>query len=230
MPMTSTCGCCGGDHSMVGISIRCTSAFLIWIIRFFSNRVLLSPPSHSTPADSSVEWSYALDVHINAFFPLYLTLYLAQLFLLPIVLKDNWVCLWVGNTLYLVACVQVLLPRDSSWRFRLLASHNMCTASIWDWMVRNTLVIETNLIGHLLTWFSPQLCRSSYALSYFLHHYYRCLWAMSSRCLGSMWQDMFCMHILGHELCIFLPKLLYNISILSGDLERIIGYIGYRLC
>lgn len=79
------------------------------ICRFFSNRVLLSPPSHSTPADSSVEWSYALDVHINAFFPLYLTLYLAQLFLLPIILKDNWVCLWVGNTLYLAACVSSLI-------------------------------------------------------------------------------------------------------------------------
>lgn len=73
--------------------------------RFISNRVLLSPPSHSTPADSFVEWAYVFDVHTNAFFPLYLTLYLAQLLLLPIVLKDNWVCLWLGNTLYLAAWV-----------------------------------------------------------------------------------------------------------------------------
>lgn len=73
------------------------------ILRFTANRLLLSPPSHSTPADSHVEWAYALDVHTNAFFPLYLTLYLAQLFLLPIILRDNWVCLWVGNTLYLAA-------------------------------------------------------------------------------------------------------------------------------
>lgn len=72
-------------------------------VRFTANRLLLSPPSHSTPADSRVEWAYAFDVHTNAFFPLFLTLYLAQLFLLPIVLKDNWVCLWVGNTLYLAA-------------------------------------------------------------------------------------------------------------------------------
>jgi hypothetical protein len=73
--------------------------------RFTSNRLLLSPPSHSTPADSRVEWAYAFDVHTNAFFPLYLALYLAQLFLLPIIFKDNWVCLWVGNTLYLAAYV-----------------------------------------------------------------------------------------------------------------------------
>ena len=73
--------------------------------RFFANRVLVSPPSHVAPADTSVEWAYAFDVHTNAFFPLYLALYLAQLFLLPIVLRDNWVCMWVGNTLYLVGCV-----------------------------------------------------------------------------------------------------------------------------
>ena len=69
--------------------------------RFISNHLLLSPPSHANPADTAVEWAYAFDVHTNAFFPFYLTLYLAQLFLVPIVLMDNWVCLWVGNTLYL---------------------------------------------------------------------------------------------------------------------------------
>ena len=71
--------------------------------RLFANRALLSPPSHSTPSDTAIEWAYAFDVHTNAFFPLYLTLYVAQLFLFPIILKTNWVCLWVGNTFYLVA-------------------------------------------------------------------------------------------------------------------------------
>lgn len=71
--------------------------------RIFSNNVLLAPPSHSAAADSKVEWAYAFDVHTNAFFPLYLTLYLGQLFLVPLLLKNNWVCLWLGNTLYLAA-------------------------------------------------------------------------------------------------------------------------------
>lgn len=71
--------------------------------RFTANRLLLSPPSHSTPADSRVEWAYAFDVHTNAFFPFFLALYIAQLFLLKVVLQDNWICLWVGNTLYLAA-------------------------------------------------------------------------------------------------------------------------------
>lgn len=80
--------------------------FTLFPYRFISNHLLLSPPSHTNPADTSVEWAYAFDVHTNAFFPFYLTLYLAQLFLVPIVLMDNWVCLWVGNTLYLAGYVR----------------------------------------------------------------------------------------------------------------------------
>ncbi|KIY48492.1 UNC-50 protein [Fistulina hepatica ATCC 64428] len=87
------------DYFLTGIII----ASILW---FSSNRLLLSPPSHATPADSRVEWAYAFDVHTNAFFPLYLTLYIAQLFLVPIVTRSNWVCLWVGNTLYLIAFLQ----------------------------------------------------------------------------------------------------------------------------
>ena len=79
------------------------AAFMIMNTRFFANRVLVSPPSHVAPADTSVEWAYAFDVHTNAFFPFYLTLYLAQLFLVPIILKENWVCLFISNTLYLAA-------------------------------------------------------------------------------------------------------------------------------
>ncbi|KAF5356536.1 hypothetical protein D9758_008273 [Tetrapyrgos nigripes] len=87
------------DYLLTGIII----ATVLW---FVSNKVLLAPPTHSTPADSAVEWAYAFDVHTNAFFPLYLTLYLAQLFLLPLVLKDKWICLFLGNTLYLAAFAQ----------------------------------------------------------------------------------------------------------------------------
>ncbi|KAI0253358.1 UNC-50-like protein [Lactifluus subvellereus] len=89
------------DFLLVGV----ISATLLWL---FANRALLSPPSHSVPADTAVEWAYAFDVHTNAFFPLYLTLYIAQLFLVPVILKTNWVCLWVGNTFYLVAFAQYI--------------------------------------------------------------------------------------------------------------------------
>ncbi|CAK5272084.1 unnamed protein product [Mycena citricolor] len=61
-----------------------------------------------TPRHETVEWAYTFDVHTNAFFPLYLTLYLAQLFLLPVIQKNNWLCLWVGNTLYLAGFAQYI--------------------------------------------------------------------------------------------------------------------------
>ena len=43
----------------------------------------------------------------DPFFPFYLTLYVAQLILLPIITKDKWVCLLVCNTLYLERTRQV---------------------------------------------------------------------------------------------------------------------------
>ncbi|TBU29465.1 UNC-50-like protein [Dichomitus squalens] len=89
------------DYLLFGFVI----ATILW---FFANRVLLSPPSHSTLEDARVEWAYAFDVHTNAFFPFYLTLYLAQLFLVPIILKNNWVCLFVSNTLYLAGFAQYI--------------------------------------------------------------------------------------------------------------------------
>ncbi|TFK70823.1 UNC-50-like protein [Pluteus cervinus] len=87
------------DFFLSGILI----STLIW---FIANRVLVSPPSHTSPTDTSIEWAYVFDVHTNAFFPFYLTLYLAQLFLLSLILRDNWVCLWLGNTLYFLAFAQ----------------------------------------------------------------------------------------------------------------------------
>jgi len=89
------------DYLLVGVVI----ATILW---FFANRVLVSPPSHTTPVDSNVEWAYAFDVHTNAFFPFYLTLYLAQVFLAPVILQSYWICLFVSNTLYLAAFSQYI--------------------------------------------------------------------------------------------------------------------------
>ncbi|KAI0030251.1 UNC-50-like protein [Vararia minispora EC-137] len=89
------------DFLLVGIVM----ATLLW---FFATRVLLNPPTHSAHSDAGVEWAYVFDVHTNAFFPFYLTLYFAQLFLLPVILRINWPSLWVGNTLYLAAFSQYI--------------------------------------------------------------------------------------------------------------------------
>ncbi|KAJ7033098.1 UNC-50 [Mycena alexandri] len=98
------------------------SGVVISTILWQVSRTFLVPPAAPAPTPSlhgarfpppvprhdTVEWGYTFDVHTNAFFPLYLTLYLAQLFLLPIVRRDNWVCLWAGNTLYLAGFAQYI--------------------------------------------------------------------------------------------------------------------------
>ncbi|KAJ6572091.1 UNC-50-like protein [Mycena capillaripes] len=103
------------DFLLVGVVI----STILWQV----SRTFLLPPATPVPAPSlgpsaryppptprhdTVEWGYTFDVHINAFFPFYLTLYLAQLFLLPVIRRDNWVCLWAGNTLYLAGFAQYI--------------------------------------------------------------------------------------------------------------------------
>jgi len=72
-------------------------------------------PSRLAP----VEWSYFLDVHSNSFLFVYLYLYVAQLFLLPIVNHGNWVSVVISDLLYLAAalhyCVISLLGYSVVW-------------------------------------------------------------------------------------------------------------------
>lgn len=57
-------------------------------------------PSH---VKQDVEWLYAFDVHCNAFVPLFVLLYGAQFFLLPLVLGTSFLSMGVSNTLYATA-------------------------------------------------------------------------------------------------------------------------------
>lgn len=50
--------------------------------------------------------AYAFDIHVNSFLPLFFQLYVAQLFLSPVLTRGNWICLFAGNTLYLAALSQ----------------------------------------------------------------------------------------------------------------------------
>ncbi|WVQ83237.1 hypothetical protein IAT38_005376 [Cryptococcus sp. DSM 104549] len=83
------------------------SLAISFILYFLSNRLLLAPSvPHASAADNRVEYAYAFDVAVNAFFPAFLTVYVGLLALAVVVVRDNWVCLWVGNTLFLIAQVQ----------------------------------------------------------------------------------------------------------------------------
>lgn len=47
-----------------------------------------------------VEWQYAFDVHCNSFIPVFIINYIIQWFFLPLLLKENWISMLIGNAMY----------------------------------------------------------------------------------------------------------------------------------
>lgn len=71
--------------------------------RLFANKFLTQTPTYTTTNSQSIEFRYAVDVHTNGYFVIVLIIYLIQLFLYPLLVKDEWICTLFGNTLYVVA-------------------------------------------------------------------------------------------------------------------------------
>ncbi|EOR01718.1 Protein unc-50-like protein [Wallemia ichthyophaga EXF-994] len=69
----------------------------------FANKFLTQTPTYTTTNSQSIEFRYAVDVHTNGYFVIVLIIYLIQLFLYPLLVKDEWICTLFGNTLYVVA-------------------------------------------------------------------------------------------------------------------------------
>ncbi|KAK3798779.1 hypothetical protein RRG08_040611 [Elysia crispata] len=79
------------------IGVGLIIATLFW---FLTNRYMLINP----PRGQDVEWGYAFDVHLNAFFPLLMILHFFQLpFLNYVINKDMFFSRFFGNTFWLVA-------------------------------------------------------------------------------------------------------------------------------
>lgn len=79
----------------IGVGVVIATA--LWII---SNKYLLKP----TCRTEDVEWGYAFDVHLNAFFPLLVILHVFQLFFYPVLTSHSgFTSRLFGNTLWLVA-------------------------------------------------------------------------------------------------------------------------------
>lgn len=75
-----------------------SSLVVATILYFLSNRLLLAPSvPYASTSDNRVEFAYAFDVAVNAFFPMFLTVYVGLLPLAVVVVRNNWVCLWVGK-------------------------------------------------------------------------------------------------------------------------------------
>ncbi|CAK8673363.1 unnamed protein product [Clavelina lepadiformis] len=81
------------DCVAVGIVI----ATIMW---FVTNRYLVLV----SRVGQDVEWAYAFDVHLNAFFPVLMILHCLQLVLInPLIAKEWFISTLVGNTFWLVA-------------------------------------------------------------------------------------------------------------------------------
>ncbi|KAL2315044.1 UNC-50 family protein [Schizosaccharomyces pombe] len=85
------------DFGAVGVIMATMYYFIAKRFLMKSNDTILSS------TDYQLEWNYCFDVHCNSFFPSFVLLYVIQLFLLPVITRDNFISLFMGNTLYLVA-------------------------------------------------------------------------------------------------------------------------------
>lgn len=80
------------------LAVGCGVATLGWLI---ANKFLLRRSSGAGPSNRpKVEWLYAFDVHCNAYLPLFLTLYVAQLLLSPLLLLHSWLTAALSNALF----------------------------------------------------------------------------------------------------------------------------------
>ncbi|KAK8222083.1 translation initiation factor IF-2 [Zalaria obscura] len=62
---------------------------------------LFGPPGNEV--QEQLEFGYCFDVSIRAFFPVWVWLYVVQFLLMPVIARDNFVSVFFGNSLYLIA-------------------------------------------------------------------------------------------------------------------------------
>ncbi|CDO52849.1 similar to Saccharomyces cerevisiae YKR030W GMH1 Golgi membrane protein of unknown function [Geotrichum candidum] len=87
------------DFFATGIIIATAGWFLANKFLKQSKRGLMN----SIGGEGELEWNYCFDVHCNSFLVIWLCLYVIQFILLPVLTKNNWFSIFLGNTLYLVA-------------------------------------------------------------------------------------------------------------------------------
>ncbi|OBZ85611.1 Protein unc-50 [Choanephora cucurbitarum] len=93
--------------TMVAVDLFLVGFVIATITWFISNHFLTQPIHHYAVAQK-VEWAYALDVHWNASLPVLLILNILQLLFLPLLLKNYWASLLIGNIMYGIALIWYL--------------------------------------------------------------------------------------------------------------------------
>lgn len=91
---------------MVLVDFLATGLIISTVGWLFANRFLKHKNAGSggvMSIDGDLEWAYCFDVHCNSFLLIWLCLYVIQFLLLPVLNRTNWISLFLGNTLYLIA-------------------------------------------------------------------------------------------------------------------------------
>ncbi|EPY50698.1 UNC-50 family protein [Schizosaccharomyces cryophilus OY26] len=93
--------------SMLFVDFLAVGFILSSIYYFVAKKFLLKDIYRESvtlgPFESQLEWKYCFDIHCNSFFPVFVLLYILQLILLPLISRSNFISLFLGNSLYLVA-------------------------------------------------------------------------------------------------------------------------------
>jgi len=77
--------------------LGCATATAGWLV---SNHFLRKKSTHPHAVEQHVEWMYAFDVHCNSFFPLFISLFVLQLLLSPVMLWNSFVSTTLSILLY----------------------------------------------------------------------------------------------------------------------------------
>mmetsp|Transcript_64007 Transcript_64007/g.152634 ORF Transcript_64007/g.152634 Transcript_64007/m.152634 type:complete len:246 (+) Transcript_64007:80-817(+) len=85
----------------IGVHFVAVGLVVSTICWFIANSYLRVQSLHGV--EQRMEWMYAFDIHCNAFFPLFLLLYVLQYLLLPYLIQSSFLAVLLGNSLYAIA-------------------------------------------------------------------------------------------------------------------------------
>eukprot|EP01120_Amphizonella_sp_Union-15-10_P000570 TRINITY_DN10604_c0_g1_i1.p1 TRINITY_DN10604_c0_g1~~TRINITY_DN10604_c0_g1_i1.p1 ORF type:complete len:247 (-),score=11.90 TRINITY_DN10604_c0_g1_i1:93-833(-) len=85
----------------VAVDFILIGAILATIGYWIANRYLRVQGIHNV--EQEVEWLYAFDIHCNSFFPVFVLLYVVQLFGIMLLLHGSLLATIFSNTLYIIA-------------------------------------------------------------------------------------------------------------------------------
>ncbi|KAI8062827.1 UNC-50 [Gilbertella persicaria] len=89
---------------MILVDFLLIGSFVSTLTWYIANK-FLTENINSYAVPQKVEWAYAFDVHCNSFIPVLLILNVIQLLFLPLLLKDYWASMFVGNLMYCMTLV-----------------------------------------------------------------------------------------------------------------------------